>query len=213
MGGKRLDIEPGDRYGRLVIIQEVNQLLSRRFCLCKCDCGNQKVIGLGDLSKGHTKSCGCLRKINHRKTHGKSIRTNGRAPRLYEIWRGMRQRCLNENHPSWHNYGGRGISICKEWDDYEVFHNWAISNGYRDDLTIERIDNDGNYEPDNCKWIPRNKQPMNSRHNRMIAYNGQTKYLAQWAREQGFNYGTLLFRLNGWTIEKALTTPVRATGR
>lgn len=120
----------------------------------------------------------------------------------------MKTRCYCKTNDRYKNYGGREITICKEWlEDFKNFYNWAINNGYQDDLTIDRIDVNGNYEPSNCRWITNYEQQSNKTDNRLITYNGETKTIAQWAREYDLKWKTLESRLNrNWNIEKALNT-------
>jgi hypothetical protein len=138
-------------------------------------------------------------------THGKSGTT------LYSIWKAMRKRCSNPNAPDFHNYGGRGIRVCEEWNDFEVFEKWALQNGFSEGLTIERLDVNGNYEPINCEWITRAAQARNTRYNDNITFNGETHCLSEWAEILGINRTTLWSRLynHGWNIERALTTEVK----
>jgi hypothetical protein len=203
---KKLDIKPGDRFSRLTIIKEVEQRNKARFFLCRCDCGVEKEIRLALLRNGHTKSCGCLKRdhlISMTYKNGQS------RTKLYSIWRSMKQRCLNSNSQAYDYYGGRGIKVCEEWMDFEIFQNWAVNNGYKEGLTIERIDNDGNYEPSNCKWIPQSKQSNNTRRNRVISYKNKQQNLKQWSEELKINRHTLFGRLKrGWTVPKAFETPV-----
>lgn len=129
--------------------------------------------------------------------------------RLYITWSAMKSRCLNKNHPKYKDYGGRGIKVCKDWRSYKAFEEWALSHGYRDDLTIDRIDVDGNYKPSNCRWIPRSEQAKNKRNSRYVTYRGERKSMAEWAKEKGMPIATLRKRiLNGWTLENAIETPV-----
>lgn len=123
--------------------------------------------------------------------------------RIKIIWKNMRQRCHNLNHPYYRNYGGRGITICGEWQSFNVFEQWAYANGYNDGLTIDRIDNNGNYEPNNCRWVTMKVQCNNKRDNRLIALNGKTQTVSQWADELGINYGVVRNRLHkGLPLEK-----------
>lgn len=177
---------------------------------CKCKCGNYKVIRASDLTRGHTTSCGCkISKANKsRSTHNK---TN---TRLYRIWAGMKTRCHNDNDKGYINYGGRGIKICNEWsDDFEKFYSWAITHGYKSNLSIDRINNDGNYEPNNCRWVTSEVQGNNKSNNKYITYNGQTKSIMDWAEIIKIPYPTLWNRLYkyNWTIEQALT--IKLNGR
>ena len=121
----------------------------------------------------------------------------------------MKTRCTNPNHEAYHNYGGRGISICDEWmNDFQAFYDWAMANGYSDDLSIDRIDNDGNYCPENCRWATDKEQCNNQRSNHLITYNGKTQTIKQWAADLGIKRVTLQARLTRyhWDVEKALTT-------
>lgn len=201
-----LHITPGDRYGRLVVVAEAPKRRKMRHFLCRCDCGNTITTRLSALRNGKSKSCGCLRVEQNRTanlTHGLSHRP------LYRTWHGMKQRCLNPNAVAYEHYGGRGITICDEWLEYEPFHRWALANGYRKGLSIERIDVDGNYEPSNCTWIARNRQTENTRRSRPVTFRGETKILKHWARDLGLPAKLLRNRLNrGWSVEKAFSTPL-----
>lgn len=138
----------------------------------------------------------------------------GTGTRLHQAWQNMKARCYRKSTREYCNYGGRGISICDEWlNSFEPFKEWALSNGYKDDLTLDRIDNNGNYEPSNCRWITNQEQQHNKRTNRLITFNGITKTLTQWAKEMNLTVKGLETRLDrcGWNIEKALTTPTRTS--
>jgi len=195
----------GRRYGRLVAlkIDHVKKYKSNNveYWLCQCDCGNTKVIAKPSLTTGLTTSCG--KRDVHNK-HGKT------GQRLFKIWSAMLDRCENKNNHAYERYGGRGISVCQEWHDIESFYAWALSNGYTENLTIDRIDNNGNYEPSNCRWATRKEQNNNTSNNRLIEYNGEIKTIAQWSEILGIKHTTLSKRLiDGWSAEKALTVPVR----
>ncbi len=182
--------------------------------MCKCDCGNYTTANSGQLRCGTKKSCGCA-VIDHtgnlNKTHG------GRNERLYLVWMDMRRRCYDTKDKNYHRYGGRGISVCDEWKDYAVFREWANSNGYDKDAkpgecTIDRIDVNGDYCPDNCRWIDIITQQNNRRSNVFITYNGKTQTATQWSREQGYHPSLINRRLSmGWSAERAITTPPRGT--
>ena len=127
--------------------------------------------------------------------------------RLYRIWKAMKDRCYRKSNKHYHRYGGRGITICQEWqNDFQAFYDWAMANGYSDKLTIDRINNDGNYESDNCRWITNALQQSNKNNCQLLNYNGKTQTLSEWARELGINRGTLWSRINTlhWEVEKAL---------
>lgn len=152
----------GQKFGRLTVIKRVSPIGQKVRWLCRCDCGNLKDIAAFELTSGNTKSCGCLQdEARHRRRN-----PDGRGTRLYGVWKSMRQRCRDKNHSSYARYGGRGICVCEEWEDYQTFHDWAFANGYdpeapRGKCTIDRIDPDGNYEPENCRWVDSHTQNAN----------------------------------------------------
>lgn len=197
----------GERFGRLFVVKRVeNNNKGYAQWLCKCDCGKETIVVTANLKRGHTKSCGCLRKDN---TSGEkcSLYKHGKYnTKLYKVWHNMKERCLNNNATHYEFYGGRGITICNEWKkDFMSFYNWAINNGYNDNLTIDRINVNGNYEPQNCRWITIKEQANNRRSNHLITYNKETHTMMEWAEIFNINYDTLRFRLKrGWSIEKVL---------
>lgn len=143
------------------------------------------------------------------RTHGlTTVTAPPETVSLYNRWAGMRGRCRNPRDGSYHNYGGRGITVCPEWEDFPTFHEWATANGYHPSLSLDRIDNDGNYEPSNCRWTDRKTQARNRRHRRMLTHRGRTQPVSVWAEEIGITTNSLLGRLRiGWSVERALTTP------
>lgn len=169
----------GNKYGLLTVIQKSSQnCKSGSMWLCQCECGKETIVARCSLTSGHTKSCGCkrasfLKKSSPSLKHGGSSRkkNNGKNyERLYKVWCGMRERCNNPNNRKYSEYGGRGISVCGEWNDYAVFREWAYSNGYdenaaRGECTIDRINNDKGYSPDNCRWVDSHIQRINQRRN------------------------------------------------
>ena len=135
--------------------------------------------------------------------HGLSMDSSGKKTRLYTIWIRMKQRCNDASSSDYTRYGGRGICICPEWEtDYKTFHDWALQNGYADGMSIERIDNDGNYVPSNCTWIPMAAQARNKRNSRKITHDGETKTLAEWSEVFGIGSSLLRYRLKHWGKEK-----------
>jgi hypothetical protein len=200
----------GLKFGKLTVIEEVaphtepNGRKSRRW-KCKCECGNETVVFGYALIKGHTKSCGCL----HKK-HGM------RHDRIYKIWVNMNQRCNNENNSSYKDYGGRGIHVCNEWlntneDGFTNFYNWSINNGYSDKLTIDRINSDNNYEPNNCRWATIKEQSNNRRTNTYITIDGVTHTISEWSEITGVNQHVISTRRRrGWSDRDAVMKPTCA---
>lgn len=205
----------GQKSGRLTAIKRVGSNKNgNSIWLCECDCGNKTKVRLPDLTSNRTKSCGCLQKEKASKIskiHGLSINKSGDRPRLYRIWLNMKQRCNNQNASKYKNYGGRGISVCNEWKDYINFHNWSKNNGYKDSLTLDRINNNGDYCPDNCRWVTYREQNLNSSQNHLITYNGQTMTITEWAEYLNIKRATLYSRIleYGWPVEKAINTSTR----
>lgn len=174
-----LSNEDGVRYGRLVVIHEVPKTSTNRLVLCRCDCGNEKIVLLKNLKNGATKSCGCLHRAIMQK-HGKS-----HAP-IYDTYRSMIKRCYNPNHKSYKSYGGRGIVVCEKWrGGFLPFYQWAVDNGYKEGLTLDRKDNNGGYSPENCRWVDLITQANNRRDNVWYDFNGVKMTLAQICREFG----------------------------
>ena len=196
------------KFGRLTVIKRLNNHISPKGkqyskWQCKCDCGNIVDVLGRNLNNGNTQSCGCFAKELSKKAMTKHGQRNAR---IYNIWSAIKDRCYNENNKEYHLYGGRGITVCAEWlHDFQAFYDWAMSNGYADDLTIDRIDNDKGYSPFNCKWATRKEQNNNKRSNNLITFNGKTQTIAQWADEKKMKYSTLNSRINrGWSIERTL---------
>lgn len=186
------EVSIGDMFGRLTVIDNhINWNYRKngdrdKAVLCECNCENKtrKFINISDLKNGRVKSCGCM--LEHH---------NMSQTKIYQQWSGMRRRCQSETHSSYKNYGARGISVCNEWDEsFESFYNWAIQNGFKDGMTIERIDNDGNYSPENCKLIPKSEQSKNRRNCIFLTYDNKTIGLKEWSKISGIKYGTLLKR-------------------
>lgn len=179
----------GQTFGRLTVLKrciqddkkEHNAASRSSKWVCKCSCGNIITTYSSYLRTGHVKSCGCLREENRHRLH----RTHGLSnSRLFHTWTNMIQRCSNPNNKRYKDYGGRGITVCEEWKhDFMSFYNWAMTHGYRDDLTIDRQNNNGDYCPENCRWVDKIIQANNTRSNRYITYHNRTQTLADWCRE------------------------------
>jgi hypothetical protein len=172
----------GNRYGKLVVIgkdEEKSKTMGYSYWICKCDCGREVSVRGGSLTFGHTKSCGC---VSREKTIKRSTKHGLYYTRLHQIWIAMRQRCNDKNAQRYCDYGGRGIKVCTEWDDFINFYNWSMVNGYTDELTIDRIDVNSDYEPSNCRWVDNTVQANNKRNNVTLTINNETHSIADWYR-------------------------------
>lgn len=202
----------GNRYGKLVAVS-IEKQGKKTFIKCICDCGNSHLIFPYMLANNTVKSCGCSRAdaIKKYNQSGKRSRGNyqdGKSMHpLYGTWRQMIARCENPKLIYYSRYGGRGIEVCDEWHDFWNFVKWSDSIGGRPKgYTLDRIDNDGNYEPSNCRWASLNEQSSNKSSNIFLEYNGKNQTMMQWSKEIGINFRTLNNRINrGWSIERALT--------
>lgn len=208
---KFIDIT-GNRYGNLIVIKRVdNQGKGFTVYECLCDCGNTKLVRANNLKSGAVKSCGCLRRNNTKnRTHNMS------HTKLYRVWANMKNRCYNQNLKSYKDYGGRGITVCDEWrDSFENFMNWAYSSGYTEHLTLDRIDNNGGYNPSNCRWTDPKKQANNRRSCVIYTHDGRSMNLREWCDYLNLNYKLVYNRIHkcGWDFEKAITEPCDITKR
>ncbi len=195
------------KFGRLTPIKRISKN-RRSYWICNCDCGNQTIVRRDGLLSGRIVSCGWYNKEKAKK--GDSHRKHGKhGTRLYRIWQAMITRCYNQNQSEYKSYGGRGITVCDEWlHDFEAFYKWAIANGYDDSLTIDRIDNNGNYKPSNCRWATRKEQANNKSNNILLTYCGITKTVAEWSEIQKIPARVISWRIkHKWSVEKALETP------
>ena len=196
----------GEKHGMLTIIGVAYARKQHRYVVCRCDCGNEKIIEISNiLAKKHmTVSCGC--KKESKKVLEKLEKEEHK--RIYKIYYGIKTRCYNTKAIEYKNYGSRGIIMCEEWkNDFKSFYQWAIKNGYEDNLSIDRIDVNGNYEPSNCRWATQEVQANNKRNNRKIEYNGETHNICEWAKIINVKYNTLCMRLDKyhWSVERALS--------
>lgn len=197
----------GMRFGRLVAVRREENQGKRIMWRCKCDCGNEVVVRGENLRSGNTKSCGCIEK-----EHPNGFKHGFSKSRIEGVFLSMKQRCYNKDNYEYDNYGGRGIKICDEWlKDRASFYKWAYENGYDDnadfmECTIDRIDVNKGYSPDNCRWVDRFTQANNTRKNKYFSLNGETHTLAEWSRVAGINYYTLWRKVckYGLNIEDAI---------
>lgn len=197
----------GKRFGKLTVLRMSHRDSRRQYhWICQCECGNIATVRGNSLTRGNTKSCGCL------VYESKNIKHGMKHTRLYRIWSNMKGRCCTSTNHAYDRYGGRGISVCQEWmSDFKTFYEWAMSSGYSENLSIDRIDVNGNYEPSNCRWATPKEQSDNKRSNILITIDGITLDLQQWCDKIGINRSTVLTRVRmcGWDYISALTTPVR----
>lgn len=210
----------GEKFGRLTVIKRVESHIEpsggrRTMWLCKCTCGNTKIIGARELTRGYTKSCGCL---HNEKTKQRTTKHGKINTRIYKIWLSMKQRCLRPSNPYYENYGARGIKVCDRWLDFENFYNDMYKSYVKHikefgekDTTLDRIDVNGNYEPNNCRWATFKEQQNNRTNNHYIYYKGENLTISQLSEK--YNIDQHVFRsriiLMNWSIEKALNTPIR----
>ena len=193
----------GQRFGRLTVQYRVdNGPRGETRWLCLCDCNNTVIVTTGKLRSGHTQSCGCMRDQSHL-IHGET------GTPLFLEWCGIRNRCNDSNNPY---YGARNISVCNEWNnDYIAFRDWSLEHGYKEGLTIDRLNNDMGYEPDNCKWSTAKQQANNRRSNLYYEYNNEIHTLMEWCEILNLPYGTIYSRIHrdNYSFEQAITTPIR----
>jgi len=206
MPTKRKDLT-GMTFGNLTVIEYA---YSKKYAYwkCRCKCGEETFVRSSHLIAGAVKSCGCVNSEIGKRTVKSAQNANRKhdesKSRLHVIWTNMKQRCGNSKNAGYKDYGGRGIKICHEWENcYIAFRDWALTNGYREDLTIDRIDNNGNYEPSNCRWANKEIQSNNQRRNINITYKNEIKTASEWAKELGISRTTFYRWLNqGKTIDE-----------
>jgi hypothetical protein len=199
----------GKVFGRLTVLRELEERNKRGRVMyfCGCSCGGEKIISGGDLRNRRMPSCGCYTKelcVEHFRTHGLS-----KHP-LFAVRNGIKSRCNNKNNSEYHNYGARGITLCEEWNDFRVFYDWAINAGYKAGLILDRIDNDGNYCPENCRWVDAKKSAINRRTTIYITYNGESRTMAEWSDITGMSLSLIESRqMKGWSAEDIFSTPYK----
>lgn len=195
----------GQRFGSLTVVKFVGVDSGKQVKWeCLCDCGTVITRSTEGVKKNKNKSCGCIReKIIYKTKHGLY------GKRIYNIWKTMHSRCERENDISYKYYGAKGVTVCPEWSDVEVFSDWANINGYSDTLTLDRIDNAVRYEPNNCRWSTMLEQENNRSDNRLLEYNGEADTLSNLCRKYNKNYSTMQYRLRiGWAVDRAFSEPL-----
>lgn len=206
-------VKIGDKFNMLTVVEQCEDYIEpngkrRAMFLCECECGNTRKVRAQELYTDKVYSCGCTTRPFERKSpnriHGET------KTRLHNIWVGMKTRCYIKNHHSYKYYGARGIVVCDEWkNDYIAFATWARNNGYKDNLSLDRIDVNGNYTPENCRWTDRKTQANNKRNNVYLTVNGETHTRTEWAKKMGISESIIFVRQQkGWSDEKAVLTPV-----
>jgi hypothetical protein len=213
--GIKIDLT-GQKFNRLTVIREApkRKNYTSMYWLCECECKKYIIVSAVDLKRGHTKSCGCYRsemvikKNISRKTHGQT--TKGNISHEYRIWCGIKNRCYNSNHTYYKHYGGRGIKMYFEWiNSFDCFYAY-VGKSPTKKHTIDRINNDGNYEPGNVRWATMKEQANNRSNTRYFNYNGKLLTISQLSDISNISYTTLKYRLNKeWTLEKAMTEPIK----
>lgn len=190
---------PGQRFGRLVVCGFESTRNGNHYWRCLCDCGCERAVSTTNLNNGHVKSCGCFKSDFH-STHRMS------QSRAYKAWINMKTRCGNANTHYYKDYGERGIRVCDRWQSFEAFHE-DMGDPPSRTHSIDRIENDGNYEPGNCRWATPTQQVRNRRNNIVVEYRGESKCLSEWAHLTGIPQNTLRYRLShGWNADRAFTT-------
>ena len=212
----------GQRFTRLLVLEQAPRKNGRVQWKCRCDCGKITCVDTRDLLRGTTKSCGCY----NRDRIAKLQAVHGQAhSRLYSVWKDIRRRCNNNKHKDYCRYGALGVHVCEEWNkSFIPFYEWSMSHGYDPNAeygkcTIDRMDPNGDYSPENCRWVTLREQANNRRNTLYLTYNGVTDTMSNWAKNVGAKYGVTYLCLfdrihdRGWSIEKALTTPPRSGKR
>lgn len=198
-------------FGNLTVIEFAGTRKTHKQWLCDCKCGNQTIVFQTNLLKGNTTSCGCLSSRNQaHKLKDINTKHGQSQTKLYHVYYAMLDRCFNVDSKAYEHYGNRGISMCENWkSSFEHFYEWAVNNGYREGLTLDRINNNDDYKPSNCQWITQAEQSLNKRTTLYATINGETKTLKEWSDISGVKYKTLRARYvdYGWTGEKLLSKP------
>jgi len=214
--GKKIDLT-GCRFGMLTVIKENGRCSSGGVLWkCECDCGETTTARSRNLINGKTKSCGCILKGSYNRT-GHGNESHGLSKhKLFKKWSGMKTRCYNKKDKFYNIYGGRGINVCDEWiDNFKSFYDWSMENGYVDGLSIDRIDNNGDYTPSNCRWTTMKTQSRNRRNSLKVLYKGEEKPLMEACVSAGLDYRVVYSRIYiyNWCVDRALSTPLTYSKR
>lgn len=200
----------GKQFGRWTVLQFSHSQGYIKYWLCKCECGTVKPVRQMSLTSGRSTSCGCYHREEAKSIGDRSRKHGDFGTKLYGVWAGMKRRCNNKNTKFYEDYGGRGIKVCDEWQEYINFKQWAISTGYHDGLSIERKNVNGNYCPENCIWIPLSEQNLNKRNTIRINYAGKLYTIKEISEITGLKERTISGRYErGWTPEQIFTTPLK----
>lgn len=205
--GKTTFYKPGTKFNHLTIIENLPLENKKTMVRCRCDCKDATIIDvrIGDLKRGHTKSCGCHKRMvsgNRNKKHG--LRNHP----IYAVWYNMMARCYNFDNKDYNYYGGRGIIVFDEWHDITNFYSYAINSGWEKGLEIDRVDNDSSYTPENCRWVSHKKNCRNRKTNYHLTIKGETKLLVEWEEKYGLSKWTIKRRIkDGWQEEDLLLPP------
>lgn len=194
----------GQKFGKLIVLEKTAQVKGHAKYKCLCECGKESIVNSQNLKRGKTKSCGCG-EIENLKNNWAKVTTHGLTDHpIHNTWNAMKGRCYNKKNEKYKNYGARGIIVCDEWkDNFQAFYDWAITSGWQEGLTIDRENNDGHYEPSNCRWANDDIQANNKTTNLFITFNGETKTATQWAKTYNIPSYTIAWRFKrGWPIEK-----------
>jgi hypothetical protein len=205
----------GETFGKLYVVDlaDIRDKYSHIYWHCKCECGNELNVSSTQLITGHTKSCGCLHKETLVQRNKKNAKHNMCNSRIYNIWGSINDRCRNSNSSNFENYGARGITVCDDWvgtneNGFINFYNWAMNNGYTDELSIDRIDVNGNYEPSNCRWATNKMQANNRRTSKILIVDGVSHTISEWSDITGICETTINNRIiRGWSDKDAVTKP------
>ena len=198
----------GKKFGRITVLKFHHQNKNKKSCfLCKCDCGKIFVVIGASLVSGNTCSCGCFKQED---TKRRATKHNLYGCNLYWRWSNMIQRTTNPKDKFYKDYGGRGIIVCENWrKNFKEFYDWSKNNGYKRGLTLDRIDVDGNYCPENCRWTTQKQQARNKRNNHILSFNGEKHCISEWSEITGISYSALKYRIRkGWSIEKTMSKNV-----